>query len=127
MDESLPSDGTLYSLPVRQGDFVKAGDLLAEMADLHKVRVTRILWTNRKSVRFGPNEPVASHGTRSRSHLEGRNGKRSNKSFPRARSVGELLCSETTITRLLPNVNVSVRINSQSVPMFSDTARYGRF
>jgi HlyD family secretion protein len=41
-----PTDGTLYSLgrnansqPLQAGDFVKLGDLLAEMADLHKVRV----------------------------------------------------------------------------------------
>src|SRR6266481_1199581 len=41
-----PSDGTLYSLgrssestPLKAGDYVKVGDLLAEMADLHKVRV----------------------------------------------------------------------------------------
>jgi len=36
---TAPADGTLYSFPVRQGDFVKAGDLLAALADLHKVRV----------------------------------------------------------------------------------------
>jgi len=34
-----PFDGTLYSLPIRRGDFVKEGDLLAEVADLHHVRV----------------------------------------------------------------------------------------
>src|SRR5580692_4999356 len=34
-----PVDGTLYSLPVRRGDFVKLGDVLAEMADLRQVRV----------------------------------------------------------------------------------------
>ncbi len=32
-------DGTLYSLPVRVGDYVKVGDILAEMADLRQVRV----------------------------------------------------------------------------------------
>ena len=36
---TAPADGTLYSLPVKAGDYVKLGDLLAEMADLHKVRV----------------------------------------------------------------------------------------
>src|SRR5258707_1080206 len=36
---TAPADGTLYSFPVRQGDFVKAGDLLAATADLHKVPV----------------------------------------------------------------------------------------
>ena len=32
-------DGTLYSLPVRVGDYLKVGDVLAEMADLRQVRV----------------------------------------------------------------------------------------
>ncbi len=36
---TAPMDGTLYSLPIRQGDFVKEGDLLAEIADLHHVRI----------------------------------------------------------------------------------------
>ena len=36
---TAPVDCTLYSLPVKTGDYVKTGDLLAEMADLHKVRV----------------------------------------------------------------------------------------
>ena len=34
---TAPADGTLYSLPVRKGDFVKLGDVLAEMADLRQV------------------------------------------------------------------------------------------
>jgi len=34
---AAPANGTLYSLPVRAGDYVKLGDLLAEMADLRKV------------------------------------------------------------------------------------------
>ena len=33
------ADGTLYSLPVRAGDYVKVGEVLAEMADLQHVRV----------------------------------------------------------------------------------------
>jgi len=61
---TAPSDGTLYSLPVRQGDFVKAGDLLAEMADLHKVRV-RAFVDEPEIVRFGRMNRFASHGTRS--------------------------------------------------------------
>src|SRR6202050_1456347 len=36
---TAPLDGSLYSLPVRVGDYVKVGDVLAEMADLHQVRV----------------------------------------------------------------------------------------
>ena len=29
----------VYSLPVKQGSFVNSGDLLLQLADLHKVRV----------------------------------------------------------------------------------------
>jgi len=34
-----PRAGMVYSLPVQQGAFVNAGDLLVQVADLHKVRV----------------------------------------------------------------------------------------
>jgi RND family efflux transporter MFP subunit len=117
-----PVDGTLYSLgrnaasvPLKAGDYVKVGDLLAEMADLHKVRVRAfidepdlgalerdqpviITWDafpNRSWV--GKTEvipkQVVPHGTR---------------------SVGELLCGVNNDNlELLPNINVNVRINSK--------------
>ncbi len=112
---TAPADGTLYSLPVRAGDYVKLGDLLAEMADLHRVRVrafidepdlggletdepVMITWDalpNRSWV--GKTEiipkQVVPHGTR---------------------SVGELLCAvNNDKIELLPNINVNVRINSR--------------
>src|SRR5208337_4616731 len=34
-----PWEGMIYSLPVQQGAFVNTGDLLVQVADLHKVRV----------------------------------------------------------------------------------------
>ena len=34
-----PREGMVYSLPVRDGAFVNTGDLLVQVADLHKVRV----------------------------------------------------------------------------------------
>ena len=36
---SAPRGGIVYSLPVQPGGFVNAGDLLVQVADLHKVRV----------------------------------------------------------------------------------------
>jgi HlyD family secretion protein len=36
---SAPHEGMVYSLPVKQGAFVNTGDLLVQVADLHKVRV----------------------------------------------------------------------------------------
>ncbi len=119
---TAPADGTLYALgrdaaalPLKAGDYVKLGDLLAEMADLHKVRVRAfidepeigaletdepviITWDalpNQKWV--GKTEvipkQVVPHGTR---------------------SVGELLCGvNNDKLELLPNINVNVRINSK--------------
>ncbi|MBZ5660389.1 MAG: efflux RND transporter periplasmic adaptor subunit [Acidobacteriia bacterium] len=107
-----PLDGTLYSLPIRAGDFVKAGDPLAELADLHHVRIRAFIdepelgqiavgqpveilwdahpdrvWTGRTEVL--PKQ-VVNRGTR---------------------SVGELLCSVTNDKLdLLPNTTVDVRI-----------------
>jgi HlyD family secretion protein len=110
-----PDAGTLYSLPVKAGDYVKVGDLLAEMADLHKVRVrafidepelgglepgelVRITWDalpNRAwmgKTQVIPKQVVARN----------------------ARSVGELLCEvNNDKLELLPNINVNVRINSR--------------
>jgi HlyD family secretion protein len=131
---TAPSDGTLYSLPAKAGDYVKVGDLLAEMADLHKVRVrvfidepelgaleqdqpVKITWDalpNRSWV--GKTEvipkQVVTHGTR---------------------SVGELLCAvNNDKLELLPNINVNVRINSKvrlgvlSVPRGAVEAEAGR-
>ena len=109
---TAPMNGTLYSLPIHAGDFVKAGDLLAEMADLHHVRIrafidepelghleinqpVEILWdAHPERVWAGRTEllpkQVVNHGTR---------------------SVGELLCSVSNDRLdLLPNISVDVRI-----------------
>ncbi len=108
-----PTDGTLYSLPIHPGDFVKQGDLLAEMADLHHVRVrafidepelgqidvnqaVEILWDAHPGrVWSGRTEvvpkQVVAHGTR---------------------NVGELLCSVSNDQLdLIPNTTVDVRIH----------------
>ena len=107
-----PSDGTLYSLPVRAGDYVKVGDVLAEMADLRNVRVRAFVdepdlgWLE-------PGQEVqvnwdAKPGRTWTGHTE---------QIPKqvvalgARSVGEVLCSvDNDKLELLPNVNVQVSI-----------------
>ncbi|MBZ5697376.1 MAG: efflux RND transporter periplasmic adaptor subunit [Acidobacteriia bacterium] len=115
---TAPFDGTMYSLPIRSGDFVKEGDLLAEMADLHHVRVrafidepelgqidanraVEILWDAHPertwSGRTGvvPKQ-VVTHGTR---------------------NVGELLCSVSNDRLdLLPNTTVDVHIHVSERP-----------
>lgn len=107
-----PMDGTLYSLPVRAGDYVKVGDVLAEMADLRHVRVrafidepdlgwlaphqdVQVTWDAHPGLTWtGLTEQipkqVVPHGVR---------------------SVGEVLCSvDNSKLELLPDVNVDVTI-----------------
>jgi HlyD family secretion protein len=115
---TAPADGTLYSLPIHPGDFVKEGDLLAEMADMHHVRVrafidepelgqidlnqaVEIFWdAHPDRVWSGRTEmvpkQVVAHGTR---------------------NVGELLCSVSNDhLDLIPNTTVDVRIHISERP-----------
>jgi HlyD family secretion protein len=111
---SAPTDGTLYSLPVKTGDYVKTGDLLAEMADLHRVRV-RAFIDEPELGGLVPNEPVKiTWDALPNRAWEGRT-----KVIPKqvvqhsTRSVGELLCDvENQKLELLPNINVDVKIHS---------------
>src|SRR5262249_42408367 len=109
------ADGTLYSLPVRQGDFVKVGDLLAEMADLHKVRV-RAFVDEPELGGLEPNEPVRiTWDALPNRSWEGKTEVMHKHEVPRgSRSVGELLCSVSNDKlELLPNINVDVRISAR--------------
>jgi len=106
------SDGTLYSLPVHAGDYVKVGDTLAAMADLRHVRVRAFVdepdlgW-------LAPNQEVqATWDAKLGQTWTGRT-----EQIPKevvshgSRSVGEVLCSvDNDNLELLPNVNVEVRI-----------------
>jgi HlyD family secretion protein len=109
-----PADGTLYSLPAKAGDFVRTGDLLAEMADLHKVRV-RAFIDEPELGGLEPGEPVRITWDA----LPNRTWMGKTQVIPKqvvargARSVGELLCEvNNDKLELLPNINVNVRINS---------------
>ena len=108
-----PFDSTLYSLPIHQGDFVKAGDLLAELADLSQVRV-RAFIDEPDLGRIEVNQPVEilwdAHPDRV---WNGRTEVLPKQVVTRGtRSVGELLCSVTNDRLdLLPNTTVDVRIH----------------
>jgi HlyD family secretion protein len=108
-----PVDGTLYALPVKTGDYVKLGDLLAEMADLHKVRV-RAFIDEPEMGGLEPKLPVRITWDA----LPNRVWQGQTEIVPKqvvtrgARSVGELLCSvDNKNLELLPNINVNVKIN----------------
>jgi HlyD family secretion protein len=112
---SAPIDGTLYSLPAKAGDFVKLGDLLAEMADLHKVRV-RAFIDEPELGGLEPEEPVKItwDALPNRSWI-GKTELIPKQAVPHGtRSVGELLCMvPNDKLELLPGANVNVRINSK--------------
>jgi HlyD family secretion protein len=112
---TAPVDGTLYSLPAKKGNYVRVGELLAEMADLHKVRVRAFI----DEPELGALEPgetvkITWDALPSKTWL----GK--TEIIPKqvvarnTRSVGELLCAVNNDNlELLPNINVNVRINSR--------------
>lgn len=112
---TAPVDSTLYSLPVKTGDYVKVGDLLAEMAELHKVRV-RAFIDEPEMGGLETDLPVKITWDA----LPNRSWQGKTEIIPKqvvargSRSVGELLCSVANDKlELLPNTNVSVRINSK--------------
>jgi HlyD family secretion protein len=131
---TAPANGTLYSLPVKAGDYVKRGELLAEMADLHKIRV-RVFIDEPELGALEPNEPVKITWDA----LPNRSWVGKTEIIPKTvvargtRSVGELLCAVSNDKlELLPNINVNVRINSRerlgvlSVPRGAVEAQGGR-
>jgi HlyD family secretion protein len=106
------TDGTLYSLPVRKNDFVKVGDILAEMADLRHVRV-RAFIDEPDLGALAANQAVQVKWDAMPSRMwTGRIEQVPKQVVPRgSRSVGEVLCSiENDKLELLPNTNIDVRI-----------------
>lgn len=131
---TAPTDGTLYSLPVKAGDYVRVGDLLAQMADLHRVRV-RAFIDEPELGAIQANEPVKiTWDALPNRTWAGRTEIIPKQVVPRGtRSVGELLCAVNNDgLELLPNINVNVRINSQervnvlSVPRATVSTENGR-
>jgi HlyD family secretion protein len=111
---TAPADGTLFSLPVKTGDYVHTGDLLAQMADLHRVRV-RAFIDEPELGSLQPNEAVKITWDA----LPNRSWSGTTEVIPKqvvargTRSVGELLCAvNNDKLELLPNINVNVSIHS---------------
>jgi HlyD family secretion protein len=107
-----PFAGMVYSLPVKQGTFVSSGDLLVQIADLHKVRVRAFV-----------DEPEIGHLKKGQvvevtwDALPGRVWKGELENLPtvivqrNTRMVGEVTCIvDNSDLRLLPNTNVTVAV-----------------
>ena len=109
---TAPFNGTLYSLPVHTGDYVRVGDELADMADLRKVRV--LVYVDEPDMgMLAPGQTVQVTWDA----LPGRMWTGKTEQVPKEvvphgmRSVAELLCSvDNSRLELLPNTNVDVKI-----------------
>lgn len=107
-----PFDGTVYSLPVHQGGYVNAGDLILQEADLSKVRV-RAFVDEPDVARLAPGQPIDVTWDA----MPDRAWHCSLISVPTTlrlrgtRNVGETTCLvNNSDGKLLPNVNVGVSI-----------------
>jgi HlyD family secretion protein len=107
-----PFDGVVYSLPVRQGDYVNPGDLLLQEADLSKV-VVRAFVDEPDVGRLAPGEPIEVTWDA----IPGRVWQGTVSNIPATvklhgtRNVGETTCVvDNHDFKLLPNVNVGVTI-----------------
>ena len=109
---AAPREGMVYSLPVRDGAFVNTGDLMVQVADLHKVRVRAFV-----------DEPEIGKLQKGQlvevtwDALPGRVWRGKLDTLPTTvvqhgtRMVGEVTCViENNDLKLLPNTNVSVAV-----------------
>jgi HlyD family secretion protein len=104
--------GTLYSLPVRAGDYVKVGDTLAEMADLSRVRVRAFVDEPDLGLLEASQTVEVTWDAKPGKTWTGETELVPKQVVARGmRSVGEVLCSVDNSQReLLPNTNVQVVI-----------------
>ena len=107
-----PIDGTLYSLPVKVNDPVKPGDLLAAVADLRHVRVRAYIDEPELGGIEQGQKALISWDALPNKTWVGQTGSPPKEVVARnTRSVGELLCTvDNTDQRLIPNINVGVKI-----------------
>ena len=107
-----PRDGIVYSLPVRDGQFVNAGELLVQVAKLTTMEV--LAYVDEPDIgRLRPGEQVDV----SWDALPGRVWQGTVTRVPTtvtvvgARTVGQVTCTvDNSDLKLLPNVNVSVTV-----------------
>src|SRR5437588_1236394 len=111
---TAPVSGTLYSLPARAGTYVHTGDVLAELADLTRIRV-RVFVDEPEigSLNEGQTVEVTWDALPDRT-WSGRIEQLPKTIVARgSRNVGEVLCSVNNERgELLPNTNVNARIRT---------------
>ncbi len=109
---TAPTAGTVYSLPIRQGNFVNTGDLLARIGQLQRLRVVvfvdepelgRVAPAQKVRVTWSALPGQEWSGTVERVPVE--------VSTLGTRSVGQVVCTlDNADRKLLANINVDVEI-----------------
>jgi HlyD family secretion protein len=112
LNVASPFAGSAYNLPVRTDTFVAAGDLLVQVADLHRVRV-RAFVDEPEIGRLQKGQPVEVTWDA----IPGRSWKGTIEYLPTnvvqhgTRMVGEVTCIlDNADLKLLPNTNVAVAV-----------------
>lgn len=107
-----PFDGTVYSLPVKQGAFVQTGDLLLQAADLSKVRVRAFVdEPDIGRLQIGQRVEATWDAVPGRIWIGSVSSVPSTVKPHGNRNVGETTCLiDNQDHRLLPNINLGVTI-----------------
>jgi len=108
-----PFDGTVYSIPIKQGEYVQQGELLLQLANLHRVQVRAFV--------DEPELGKLANGlavTVTWDALPGKSWHGEITQMPYTvttygtRNVGQVLCGvDNKDARLLPNINVTVNVS----------------
>ena len=112
-DIRAPFEGTVYSVPIKQGEYVQQGELLIQLANLHRVQV-RAFVDEPELGKLAVSQPV----TVTWDALPGKTWHGAISQMPYTvttygtRNVGQVLCAvENDDARLLPNINVTVNVS----------------
>ena len=108
-----PFDGTVYSIPIKEGEYVKEGELLIELANLRRVQV-RAFVDEPELGKLAVGQPVAITWDA----LPGKSWHGEITQMPYTvttygtRNVGQVLCGvDNDDGRLLPNINVTATVS----------------
>jgi HlyD family secretion protein len=111
-----PFDGTVYSIPIKQGEYVQQGELLIELANLRRVQV-RAFVDEPELGKLADGQPVSITWDA----LPGKSWHGEITQMPYTittygtRNVGQVLCGvDNEDARLLPNINVTVTVSLAS-------------
>lgn len=108
-----PFDGTVYSIPIKQGEYVQQGELLIQLANLRRVQV-RAFVDEPELGKLATTQPVSITWDA----LPGKSWHGEVTQMPYTvttygtRNVGQVLCGvDNDDGRLLPNINVTVTVS----------------